>query len=74
MENVKKGDVIVSQDGLVREEVLARVEDLIYTRVVYENGERSAVLGPTHIDDVAGRGFRLEGEAPATSEGNENAA
>jgi hypothetical protein len=74
MENVKKGDFIVNADGTGREEVLARVEDLIYTRAVYEDGQKSAVLGPTHIEDAIGRGFRLEGEAAPASEGDEDAA
>jgi hypothetical protein len=70
MENVKKGDFITNADGSVREEVVARLEDLLFTRVHYSDGQKSAVMGPTHIDDAVGRGFGLETEAPA-SEGAE---
>lgn len=58
MEDLKKGDVIVWQDE--RAEVLARLEDLLFTRKLYTNGSVGPVEGPQHIEDLTTYGWKKE--------------
>lgn len=62
MNDLKKGDIITDNNKNVREEVLAVLEDLVFTRVVYPNGTFGPAMGPTHIDDIKARGFDKEKE------------
>jgi hypothetical protein len=60
MDDLKKGDYITNGNGRVRELVLARLEDLIFTCVVYPDGTRSPAMGPNMIEDAIKNGFVKE--------------
>lgn len=60
MLDVKKGDVITNADGSARELVEARLEDIIFTRLLKDGQVVGPVMGPTHLDTVAANGFTKE--------------
>lgn len=58
--DIKKGDVITNADGTARELVEARLEDIIFTRLLKGDQVVGPVMGPTHLDTVEANGFRKE--------------
>lgn len=63
--DVKRGDVITNADGTARELVEARLEDIIFTRLLKEDAlgkwhPIGPIMGPTHLDTVAANGFKKE--------------
>lgn len=60
MLDVKKGDVITNFDGSAREVVEARLEDIIFTRLLKNGQAIGPVMGPTHLDTVIANGFEKE--------------
>ena len=59
MNDLKKGDIIVAEG--IREVVLARLEDLVFTQRLFETGARGNVSPATEIEDLITYGFELEG-------------
>lgn len=59
MQDLQKNDVIVA--GEVKERVLARLEDLIFTQRIFANGSLGHVSGPQEISDLETFGFVKEG-------------
>lgn len=63
MQDLKKGDVIVFSEGSeepVREEVLGRLEDIVFTRKLFPSGAVGSPLGPQLIEDLITYGFNKE--------------
>lgn len=64
MQDLKKGDIIVFQEGddvISREEVLARLEDIVFTRILYDEGAVGSLQAPQLIEDLITYGFKKEG-------------
>lgn len=62
MLDVKRGDVITNADGTARELVEARLENIIFTRLLKGTLVVGPVMGPTHLDTVEANGFTKEEE------------
>ena len=63
MQDLKAGDVIVFQEGqeeAVREEVLGRLENLVFTRRLFSTGAVGSPNGPQLIEDLITFGFNKE--------------
>lgn len=58
MTNLKSGDVIVFRD--IKEIVLARLEDLVFTQRIFENGSVGPVRPAVQISDLATWGWHKE--------------
>ena len=58
--DLQKGDIIVDSHGLVREQVIARLENMIWTRVLEDDLMVGPPQGPTLIEALQSRGFRKE--------------
>lgn len=55
METLQAHDLIRFRD--VTEEILGRVDDLVFTQRILENGGRQQVNGPFEISDLVTLGF-----------------
>lgn len=62
MDDLKKGDIIRNEAGTVREEILAVLEDLYFSRVIYDDCTKSTAMGPQLIEDGIKNGFKKEGQ------------
>lgn len=60
MQDLKRGDFIVFHD--LKEEVLARLEDLVWTQRITEKGGREPVSQAQEIEDLVNYGWKLESE------------
>lgn len=62
MYNLKTGDVIFFKTNSthIREQVIARLEDMVWTRRLLTSGGVSNILGPVEIDDLITFGWEVE--------------
>ena len=60
MQDLQKGDVIVFNESDIREIVLARLEDLVWTQKLFPSGAKSCVSPATEIEDLIAWGFTKE--------------
>ena len=60
MQNLERGDVIGFNDGKAREEVMARLENIVWTRNILPSGAVSTLNKPQLIEDLATYGFVKE--------------
>lgn len=62
VKDVKKGDIIFFRgDGVtIREEVVARLEDIVFTRELFRSGAVGPLDKPVLIEDLSNYGFEVE--------------
>lgn len=58
MNDLKTGDVI--SNGLILEQVLARLEDIVFTRNMLPNGAVGPLNKPQLIEDLIVHGFTVK--------------